>query len=218
MGNDLSTNQSSPLPSIKMNKFQQLISTNNEGDDFFYDFDDKDNTAFITGIYVDHSDVFISRSIKRGLKEYTIVGIKESSFEDQLMMECIHFAINSDIRIIEKNAFHRSGLTAITIPPSVFTIGESAFCECVNLKTIEFPENSKLHTIGKRAFSGTQIAEIKIPSNVKIICERAFAKSKNQLNLKKIQNLKQLKVRYLFPPLLIFFQFQKTLLLLKMDG
>lgn len=80
------------------------------------------NLAKFVGIYADYSDIFIPRSIKRGLKEYTIIGIKESSFEKLLMMESIHFAINKDIRIIEKNAFCGSNLTSITIPPNVSTI------------------------------------------------------------------------------------------------
>lgn len=119
MGNDISTNQALQLPPLQLDKIQQLIPKNSEINDLVFNFNDSDNTAFVTGNIVDYANVFLPLSIKRGLKEYYIIGIKEGSFESSSLAS-FQFPSNSKVQIIEKNAFRNSALQSITIPSQVF--------------------------------------------------------------------------------------------------
>lgn len=58
MGNDISTNQALQLPPLQLDKIQQLIPKNSEINDLVFNFNDSDNTAFVTGNIVDYAKVF----------------------------------------------------------------------------------------------------------------------------------------------------------------
>jgi len=82
----------------------------------------------------------------------------------------------STIKTIPFQAFNYCpGLTGITIPNSVTSIGEQAFQTCSNLKRVSFIANSKVTTIGSHAFSGCALIDIAIPNSVKTIGNNAFA-------------------------------------------
>ena len=53
----------------------------------------------------------------------------------------------------EYGVFTNSGLTSITIPSSVETIGKDTFCRCSKLSTVEFEEDSQVTLIGAKAFA-----------------------------------------------------------------
>ncbi len=65
-------------------------------------------------------------------------------------------------------------LTNVTIPNSVTNIGGYAFRDCKVLKTVSMP--SSLRTVGEYAFSYcTNLTSVSLPSNVKTIGQYAFA-------------------------------------------
>ncbi len=71
-------------------------------------------------------------------------------------------------------AFSGTGLTSVTIPASVESIGEGAFAVSGNLSSVNFADNSNLTSIGESAFTNTGLESITIPASVKSIEGGAF--------------------------------------------
>ncbi len=69
------------------------------------------------------------------------------------------------------------GLTTISFPAKLKSIGSWAFCGCP-LQTIEFAANSKLTEIGEKAFKSVPIQTLTIPKGVKKLSSWAFADCK----------------------------------------
>ena len=67
------------------------------------------------------------------------------------------------------------GLTSVSIPASVASIGDYAFSGCSALASVSFGDGSQLKSIGSHAFYNcTSLASIAIPDDVSSICDHAF--------------------------------------------
>ena len=99
---------------------------------------------------------------------FALMGLESNSISD--------FQINNECKIIVASVFYRcAGLTSITIPAGVISIGISAFYECINLTSITFEEGSQLTSMGGRVFYHCyELASIKIPAGVTSIGEGVF--------------------------------------------
>ena len=62
------------------------------------------------------------------------------------------------------NAFRETGLTSVTIPEGVTTIGEYAFRGCQSLTSVQLP--STLQTIGNDVFKGTDLQTVYYPQGM----------------------------------------------------
>ena len=82
------------------------------------------------------------------------------------------YTIPDGVITIGKEAFFwRDGLTSVTIPSSVTTIGNSAFQGC-SLTSVMIP--GSVVTIGDSAFQGTKLTNVTIPDSVTTIGKSAF--------------------------------------------
>ena len=89
---------------------------------------------------------------------------------DKIKSGDVDYAVTS----IGGNAFQATGLTSISIPGSVTSIGDCAFSNCSNLGTVAFAEGSKLESIGEEAFFRTGLTSITFPESVTSIGDFAF--------------------------------------------
>ncbi len=80
-----------------------------------------------------------------------------------------------NVSVIEYMAFYEcTGLTGITLPDTVYSIGASAFAYCSNLTSIKLPD--RLYNIGANAFfKCTKLAEINLPNGLSRIDQYAFS-------------------------------------------
>ena len=82
------------------------------------------------------------------------------------------------INLIEESAFSGSGVTSITLPPSLKIIPNGMFSSCYYLNQITLPYTSS--EIGSGAFSGcSSLRNINIPSSVTNVGAYAFSMSQN---------------------------------------
>ena len=81
--------------------------------------------------------------------------IGESAFAHCKILKTIEFSEDSEICVIEKEAFIESGLTNFTVLPHVKTIEKGTFSQCQNLETINFSEDSELLSIESGVFSSS---------------------------------------------------------------
>ena len=118
---------------------------------------------------------------------YTVTAVAESIFEgtDENKAKFSSLVIEEGIKTIGSNAFKNwRGLTSITLPKSLTTIGQSAFQgnNNANFITINIPEN--VETIGSYAFQGcSNLKTVTLPDKLNSIDEYAFA------NLSSLENL-----------------------------
>ena len=75
-----------------------------------------------------------------------------------------------------------TGLTSITIPDSVTSIGWATFCNCTGLTSVTIPDS--VISIGWSAFNGcTGLTSIVIPNSVTSIGNQAFASCSSLTNI-----------------------------------
>ena len=82
--------------------------------------------------------------------------------------------IGDKVTRIADNAFNSCGLTSITIPNSVTSIGEQAFAYCFDMTSVTFQEGSQLESIGNEAFAYCELNSLDIPESVTTIGDNAF--------------------------------------------
>ena len=85
--------------------------------------------------------------------------------------------IHDKTKILHHFAFENCiGLTTITIPSGVQTIGKSTFYGCSNLQAVTFAEHSQCSSIGDSAFSDcARLAIINIPNSITNIDDYTFS-------------------------------------------
>ena len=138
-----------------------------EIDGIYYNLVSKANQAEVTSHPKQYSgSVVIPETVTYEGAEYSVKSIGDAAFLHCLGLTSI--SIPNSVTTIGLSAFKGCGLTSITIPNSVTTIGISAFHSCLGLTSITIPNSVTL--IGGNAFSDcSNLASISIPNSVTTI-------------------------------------------------
>ncbi|MDL2292830.1 leucine-rich repeat protein [Acholeplasma sp. OttesenSCG-928-E16] len=191
---------------ININKYYG--NTLLDKDLYSYILDEENQTAKIKakdGVLIDEM-IEIPRVIEQSGKEYIVVSIFESGFENQKNIKkvilpdtlitieknsffgcssLISVIIGKNLEFIGDYAFYNCrNLIDINMVDSITTIESFAFAECISLKEFNLP--AELTKISKGLFySSASLEKINIPSKVKTIEDYAFSKcvSLNEVSL-----------------------------------
>lgn len=119
---------------------------------------------------------FTIDGINYNLTNYTTVEVAQGSYigEISIPASITYQEKNYDVTGIASYAFYScSGLTAVSIPSSITSIGNSAFMGCTNLTSIEIPDN--VTDFGDLMFYGcTKLKSIKLPDSMTTIRNGMF--------------------------------------------
>ena len=146
-----------------------------EVDGIYYNLNKTEKTAEVT--YKEKEKASYSGSIEIPssivIKE---VEYKISSIGDKAFFDCsglTSVTIPNSVTSIGDHAFNGSGLTSITIPNSVTSIGDGAFFYCYRLTSFTIPNS--VTSIGDLAFYYCyRLTSITIPNSVTSIGNEAF--------------------------------------------
>ena len=117
----------------------------------------------------------INYEVVTKIKEATVIAKSSGKYTRAVVIpesveyEGVAYAVTS----IGRDAFYQCGLTSVTIPNSVTSIGERAFSGCNGLKSVTIPNS--VTSIGYGAFAGcTGLKSVTIPNSVTSIGDQAF--------------------------------------------
>lgn len=173
-----------------------------------YTYDKATNSYFISS-FRGNTETYTVKSEYKGL---AVTRINNEAFKQNKYIKKVLFESNSNIKIIESEAFaEMKSLESVSLPNSLYEIydnafkdskklnyisipkltylGGSAFFNCISLKEVELPEG--LLSIGTYAFFNTIIESIRIPDSIISIYENAFynALSLENISLYSMNNL-----------------------------
>ena|GEM_PF-2505730 len=138
-----------------------------DSNDFGFEYSiQSDNTAKIEYVYVYGSAATLT--IPSTVDGHTVTAIGDEGFSG---VSC-NIVLPDTIKEIGSYAFSNSGITSITLPPSLTTLGEGAFYNCESLRSVTVMNGLK--AIPDQAFAGcTALSSINL-GNVLMIGDRAF--------------------------------------------
>lgn len=132
---------------------------------------DGNDTSFIPGNEV-NGEVIIPENVMCGDEKFTVTAIGENAF---CWTGITEITLPPTITEIGYRAFWRCEcLSSINIPNSVVTIGSGAFLECFSLNNIEIPASVK--EIGAAAFAGcADLTNISLSNSITEIARSTFS-------------------------------------------
>ena len=149
-------------------------------------------------------DIIIPRSITYEGYSFIVTNIEENAFKYSQTITSIQFPADSEIKYINWEAFNKSSIEKVTIPPRVKNI-EDFFGMCDNnIKHIEVPANYESREIDNIVFSNPKIEKITIPSNINLRggwCYRLKKLTKVTIFPNGPQNIKYYDDRYIISKL-----------------
>lgn len=151
-----------------------------------YILDQENYTANVTESLYAYGDIFIPRSINYQGKDFIIRQINSGSFQGNQNILSISFSLDSEVKVISRNAFKNSTINSLSLPKSIEQL-EDGWCRSTDsLDTISIPpENSRFKIIDENLlisiqdevtliFACRDIETANIPSNVTVFGESSF--------------------------------------------
>jgi Leucine-rich repeat (LRR) protein len=153
-------------------------------DDIIYQYHIPTRTATVTGQIGDARVINILPTFEHSNSTYIVTAIGDNAFRRLSSREGLtSVTIPNTVRSIGNGAFENNQLTSVTIPDSVRSIGNRAF-ERNHLTSITIPDS--VTSIGFRAFIENQLTSVTIPNSVTSIGHDAFRQ--NRLTSVEIPN------------------------------
>jgi len=142
-------------------------------DGISYSYSSASKTATVVrGDYANLTDIVIPGKVTIENTEYQVTTIGSRAFNDFNNIRGT-LTIGEGVTTIGSNAFQNIGVTKVTLPTTLKTIGDEAFEDCCGYETITIPEG--VETIGRYAFSWNgNLRSIVIPSTVKSMGNHVF--------------------------------------------
>jgi hypothetical protein len=144
-----------------------------QGDGYDYSIN-ADNTLTVTNYTGPGGDVIIPNSIN-GRKVTGVAG----AFVGNPSLTSVE--ISGSVTDVVYAFAHCTGLTNVTIPNGVLTIGSTAFAVCTSLSNIVIPDS--VTSIGSAAFSVVPISSIQFPESVTNLDTEVFDDCTNLTNV-----------------------------------
>ena len=138
-------------------------------------------TSPTTAAVANHSGSFsgqaiIYDSVYDGVNWYSVTNLEVGAFENCTGLTSV--TIPNSVTSIGNNSFRNSGLASVTIPDSVTSIGISSFYGCTSLASVTIPNS--VNSIGNSAFREcSSLTSITIPNSVISIGNGAFLNCTN---------------------------------------
>lgn len=164
---------------VPQETIEELFDTETKGDKTFtYTYGGKTalfNYTVYEFVYLYYTD--------DGLKA-TITGMDfnapEGDWKAVKLTDCVNISIETidglEVETIEAGAFSgQSGISTITLPDTIISIGDSAFSGCTRLKTVNVPAGA---SVGKTIFKNcTSLENLSIPGSAKDYLYLYFAET-----------------------------------------
>lgn len=135
----------------KTNKLKEIKNVNKITKISDYAFLDSNISSISLSQYLESLGVGVFANSK--IEKIEILSNKLQSIPEYSFHNCKNLnkvLLSDSIKTINRHAFKSSGITSITMPRSILSIGNEAFEDCKNLNSISF--NDSLHTIENEAF------------------------------------------------------------------
>ena len=147
--------------------------------------------VIITGYSGNMTDITIPSSIGG----YSVIAIGDNAFKDDTTIKSLYIPstvssigansfygctslgtvyLSEGIQTIQDCAFYGCGITEITIPASVRTLGVSAISYCINLSKVVFKNGSLLTTVNELAFRGDNAIDSVHIADLSAWCKISF--------------------------------------------
>lgn len=150
------------------------------------------NCRRLTIATIPNSVQIIGESVFDQCEALATVSIGSGEIKKYAFKGCVHLQsliLNEGVTLIGEGAFEGTGITTLTIPNSVTSIGENAF---YNSKLQSIKVGNGVKKIENGTFRGTNLKEFVIPQNVTCIGEFAFADCKSLTRIIIHKNVRQI--------------------------
>jgi hypothetical protein len=139
----------------------------------FLTIQNADNTVTITGSIPGYNLTTGALEIPTQINGFAVTAIAANAFAS---LGISSVTIPGSVRSIGNSAFANcTALTNVSLPAGLITIASAAFANCSALSRLELPNT--LNVIGESAFNGSGLVTLTIPKSVWSISPYAFANS-----------------------------------------